>query len=129
MGKRTFLQLEQKAEDSGRRFKVQLKIDTGMSRLGCALDDGAETTQAIQHLQNLELKGIYSHLACADDLSTTVTQQQRQRFQSVIETLPQQGNGLCRHIANSAGTLSVPNLHNDLVRVGRALHGPAPADH
>jgi hypothetical protein len=45
-----------------------------MSRLGCALDDGAETTQAIQHLKNLELKGIYSHLACADDRNITVTQ-------------------------------------------------------
>ena len=117
------------AEDSGRRFKVQLKIDTGMSRLGCALDDGAETTQAIQHLKNLELKGIYSHLACADDRSTTVTQQQRQRFQSVIETLPQKGDGLCRHLANSAGTLLEPNLHYDLVRVGLALYGHAPADH
>jgi alanine racemase len=47
----------------------------------------------------------------------------------VIETLPQQGTGLCRHLANSAGTLLEPNLHYDLVRVGLALYGHAPADH
>ena len=117
------------AEDSGRRFKVQLKIDTGMSRLGCALDDGAETTQAIQCLKNLVLEGIYSHLACADDRNMTVTQQQQQRFQSVLEALPQRGHGLCRHLANSAGTLLEPNLHYDMVRVGLALYGHSPASH
>ncbi|BEV35999.1 alanine racemase [Synechococcus sp. M16CYN] len=117
------------AKDSGRRFKVQLKVDTGMSRLGCALKDGISTIRDIQNLKDLELKGVYSHLACADDRNTTVTQLQQQRFRAVIKALPQQGRGLCFHLANSAGTLLTTTLHHDMVRVGLALYGHPPATH
>ncbi len=71
------------ADGSGRRFPVQLKLDTGMSRLGCDWQDGPRLVEAIRHLENLELCGLYSHLACADsdheseDASVTALQQRR----------------------------------------------------
>ena len=121
------------ADGSGRRFPVQLKLDTGMSRLGCDWQDGPRLVEAIRHLENLELCGLYSHLACADsdhdDEDSSVTALQQRRFQEVLDQLPEQGKGLCRHLANSAGTLLNRTLHHDMVRVGLALYGQAPAQH
>ena len=121
------------AEGSGRRFAVQLKLDTGMSRLGCDWQEGPRLVQAIRQLEDLELCGLYSHLACADNAhegdDISVTAQQQRRFQDVLDQLPERGKGLCRHLANSAGTLLNRNLHHDMVRVGLALYGQAPAKH
>ena len=47
----------------------------------------------------------------------------------MLSALPNQGKDLCRHLANSAGTLLEPGLHYDMVRVGLALYGHAPAEH
>ena len=121
------------ASSSGRRFQVQLKMDTGMARLGCDWQEAPRLVHAIRQLDDLELCGLYSHLACADGDpggdDGAVTALQQQRFQEVIRALPQAGRDLCRHLANSAGTLLRPELHHDMVRVGLALYGHAPAEH
>ena len=121
------------ASSSGRRFQVQLKMDTGMARLGCDWQEAPRLVRAIRQLDDLELCGLYSHLACADGDpggdDGAVTALQQQRFQEVIRALPQAGRDLCRHLANSAGTLLRPELHHDMVRVGLALYGHAPAEH
>ena len=111
------------------RFPVQLKLDTGMARLGGEWQEGAQLVQSIRTLPQLELVGLYSHLACADELGDQLTHLQLQRFRSVIEALPDGGGGLCCHLANSAGTLQDPRFHLDMVRVGLALYGQSPADH
>ena len=119
------------ADGSGRRFPVQLKLDTGMSRLGCDWEDAPRLTEAITQLDQLKLSGIYSHLAMADGDSDgegdRVTRLQQQRFEQVLRALPT--SGALRHLANSAGTLRDPSLHHDLVRVGLALYGHSPSDH
>ena len=73
------------AEGSGRKFGVQLKFDTGMSRLGCDLNEAPRLIETLENLSNIDLKGIYSHLAFADgDLtseSANVTEQQKNRFE------------------------------------------------
>ena len=119
--------------DSGRRFPVQLKLDTGMARLGCAWEDGAELVELIRAQGSLELCGLYSHLACADGdpdgEDGAFTQLQHQRFKAVLGQIPQQGRDVCCHLANSAGTLQSQALHHDMVRVGLALYGQAPATH
>jgi len=117
------------AERGNERFPVQLKLDTGMARLGGEWQEGAQLVQSIRTLPQLELVGLYSHLACADELGDQLTHLQLQRFRSVIEALPDGGSGLCCHLANSAGTLQDPRLHLDMVRVGLALYGQSPADH
>lgn len=121
------------ADSTGRRFPVQLKLDTGMARLGCNWQDGPRLVEAIRQLESLELLGIYSHLACADGNpegeDAQITVQQHRRFQDVLSQLPGRGRDLCRHLANSAGTLLDSGLHHDMVRVGLALYGHAPAHH
>ena len=104
------------AADSGRSFNVQLKIDTGMARLGCSLKESHQTATELQSLQHLNLEGIYSHLACADEPNDALTSLQQARFVSMLSTLPQASAGITRHLANSAGTLLNRELHHDLVR-------------
>ncbi|QNJ29984.1 alanine racemase [Synechococcus sp. A15-24] len=111
------------------RFPVQLKLDTGMARLGSEWQEGAQLVQSIRALPQLDLVGLYSHLACADEPEDQFTHVQLQRFGSVIEALPDGGRGLCCHLANSAGTLQDPRFHLDMVRVGLALYGQSPAEH
>ena len=111
------------------RFPVQLKLDTGMARLGGEWQEGAQLVQSIRALPQLDLVGLYSHLACADEPEDQFTHVQLQRFGSVIEALPDGGRGLCCHLANSAGTLQDPRFHLDMVRVGLALYGQSPAEH
>jgi len=119
------------ASGSGRPFAVQLKLDTGMTRLGCDWQEGPRLAAAIQQLDQIRLAGIYSHLALADggpdsDGERITTLQQR-RFTEVLDQLPR--GGVMRHLANSAGTLRDRGLHHDLVRVGLALYGHSPSPH
>ena len=58
-----------------------------------------------------------------------MTSLQQERFVSMLSALPQAGDGITRHLANSAGTLLNRELHHDLVRVGLALYGHTPASH
>ena len=94
------------ADSSGRRFPVQLKLDTGMTRLGCDWKDGNRLADAIQQLDQLSLCGIYSHLALADGErdghAAQVTKLQEDRFESITRDL--RSPTLKRHLANSAGT-------------------------
>ena len=109
---------------------VHLKIDTGMSRLGCPWQQAQEFVQFVQRLPHVRIASIYSHLATADDPNPTVLRKQHQCFEEAIAqvsplftTLPP------LHLANSAATLAFPDLHYDRVRVGLALYGLYPAPH
>jgi len=109
---------------------VHLKIDTGMSRLGCPWQQAQEFVQFVQRLPCLRVASVYSHLATADDPDPTVLRQQHQRFEAAIAQITPQFATLPHlHLANSAATLAFPELHYDLVRVGLALHGLYPAPH
>lgn len=132
-GMREALLCQNLATGSGRPMAVQLKLDTGMARLGAPWQDGPRLVEAIGALEAVELAGVYSHLADADAPGAgldPLTRQQQQRFEEVLSAL--QLGGLlsgCRHLANSAGTLRTPQLHYDMVRVGLALYGHRPAAH
>ncbi|MDN6302851.1 MAG: alanine racemase, partial [Brachybacterium sp.] len=79
----------------------------------------------------LQLTGAWTHLTSADDPEDPSTDQQAELFDSACEALAEEVGPIpLRHIANSAATLTRPDLHRDLVRVGIALYGcpPVPAD-
>ncbi len=121
------------AEDADQYFEIHLKVDTGMTRLGCDFEESFDVIKSILTLTNLKLKGIYSHLALADgDIngeSAFITEKQKQRFEELLTTLPSNGKDFCRHLANSAGAIRDPGLHFDMVRVGLALYGYNPISH
>ena len=121
------------AENNNKKFVIHLKVDTGMTRLGCNCDEVKEIIAKVDCLDNLSLKGIYSHLAIADnDLGNTqkqnFTQIQLTRFEKVLNDLGPRNRLLCRHLANSAGTLLNHRLHFDMVRVGLSLYGYFPVN-
>ncbi len=119
------------AEKKSKKFAIHLKIDTGMTRLGCDCNQFEELIYKIDCLKNIALEGVYSHLAIADrDLENNTqisfTQIQLNRFEKVLKGLGKRNKLLCRHLANSAGTLSDSRLHFDMVRVGLSLYGYLP---
>ena len=120
------------AESHRNKFSIHLKVDTGMTRLGCNQNEVHELVSKIDSLKNISLEGIYSHLALADQdpsnktFSTNFTQVQRNRFTEILKIIEDREKLLCRHLANSAATLSDRRLHFDMVRVGLSLYGYYP---
>jgi alanine racemase len=122
-------QLAQIAEAAGVRVKTHLKVDTGMGRIGVSPIGAKAVLSWLHHNKHVELAGVYSHLACADD--SDVTLEQRRLFESVIEISRALGFNAKYHLANSAGALRHPDTRFDLIRPGLALYGvsdvPVPA--
>lgn len=115
----------------GRKLSVHVKLDTGMSRLGVSWQEAVPFLREICQHPQLAIAGIYSHLATADDRDPTVARQQQQRFARAIAAIERELSlrPPLLHLANSAATLSGPEWHYDLVRVGLALYGLYPAPH
>lgn len=117
------------AERTGRRARVHLKIDTGLSRNGCPPqlwpDLVARAAQA-QAAGAIEVVAVWSHLACADEPDHPATDRQAERFDTAYRVALDAGLRPMRHIANSAAVLTRPDLHFDLVRPGVAIYGLNP---
>ena len=109
-------------------WSVHLKIDTGMHRVGAHPADAIDVARRIVDTPGLALGGTFTHLAVADEPERPETDAQLELFAGVLDDLRAAGidPGL-RHAANSAGTLAHTGAHLDLVRVGIALYGIAPA--
>jgi alanine racemase len=108
-------------------FKIHIQIDTGMHRFGIRYDNFDEVKK-ICELPNLQVEGIYSHLATADIPEHPALEIQLDRFDQLVKNLENAGirPPLC-HIANSPATFLFPDkTHYDMVRPGIALYGYDP---
>jgi alanine racemase len=111
-----------RAADPGRRFKVWLKFDSGMNRLGFkggafgAAHASLSALGAVQSPVNL-----FTHLASADEPELSTTAEQLSRFAAATRSLAGE-----RSIANSAGMLSFAEAQGDWVRPGLLLYGVSP---
>lgn len=111
----------------GKTARLHLKVDTGMARLGCGLDEAPAFAEAIARLPGVELEGVFSHLADADAPDPSFARGQLSRFMDVLDRMRKRGvEPRLRHIANSAGTLALPESRLDMVRVGIVLYGIKP---
>jgi alanine racemase len=120
-------QVEAAAEALGRRAVVHLKIDTGMERIGVHSYHAGPFIEAAVASPWVTVKGVYSHLACADDPGSAMSAQQLARFLEACEHFHRIGAPMpIRHLANSGGVLHFPDTHLDLVRPGIALYGVLP---
>lgn len=110
----------------GKKIRVQVKIDTGMHRLGVRCDS-REDILRVFHCKNLSIKGIFTHLSSADiaeDKESAFTQAQGDSFFKVVSRLQEAGfSGLKTHLQASYGLLRYPDLNGDFVRTGIALYG------
>jgi alanine racemase len=120
-------QIEAAARELGRRARVHLKVDTGMARLGVRWETSASLFEAAADSRHVDVVGIFSHLACAEDASSDFTALQHRRFLEALESARAAGlTSADAHLANSAGVFHHPETHFDMVRPGLALYGVGP---
>ena len=110
------------------KFSLHLKVDTGMSRLGFECDKFVQQFKKIKSFENILIKGIYSHLACADEnnaiYSKSSTQIQREKFEELLKLINiDKKQNIKIHLANSAGMFLGKDFHFDMVRVGLSMYG------
>jgi alanine racemase len=110
----------------GRRARIHLKIDTGLSRNGCLPADWPDLVAAAAASPDVEVVAIWSHLACADEIGHPSINNQAERFDTAYKQARAAGLSPMRHIANSAALITRPDLHFDLVRPGIAAYGLNP---
>lgn len=111
------------ARRCGQPAAVHLKVDTGMGRLGAPWQHAEGLMQTIRQSDALQLQGIFTHLATADDPHEDFAATQLQRFASLAQSA---GPGVLRHALNSAGVLRFGSVGLDLVRFGIAMYGLNP---
>ncbi|HEY5979365.1 MAG TPA: alanine racemase [Microlunatus sp.] len=113
-----------------RRARVHLKIDTGLSRNGATAADWPAVCDAARHAERLgalEVVGIWSHLAAADEPGASSVRDQEQAYVDAYQVALDAGlTPRLRHLCNSAGALLLPEAHFDLVRIGIAAYGIDP---
>lgn len=116
--------------------KIHIKLDTGMSRVGFRYtEDEAinqqtiETILEIAELPNIEVEGIFTHFAVADDDDDDYTMLQFRRFKEACCRLQERGLAIpIRHCCNSAALMRFPEMHMDMVRPGIIQYGLTPSD-
>ncbi len=110
------------------RVPVHLLLDTGMHRMGAEPSDGPALADQVAATPGLVLEGVWTHFAVADDPEDDFTAVQIARFDDGVAGIAAAGhNGLLHHLCNSAGVLTHPEAHRDLVRVGIAVYGVLPS--
>ena len=116
------------AEQVGATAYLHLKVDTGMSRLGVQADQAVELVRVLERYPDLELEGIFTHFARADEADPKPTRQQEVLFEQVLSALDQDRlRPPLVHAANSAASLKRPSAHYDLLRFGISLYGLEPS--
>jgi alanine racemase len=111
---------------TGRTARVHLKIDTGLTRGGAYRSEWPGLVCAAATTSGVEVVGIWSHLAHADDPRHPIIEQQVRHFDEAYQVTRAAGLRPLRHLANSAATLTRPELHYDMVRPGIAVYGLSP---
>jgi alanine racemase len=108
---------------------IHLKVDTGMGRLGVALEEVPWALEMLRGQPGLRLAGLLSHFGDADDLASPRNDLQAERFDAVLGLLTEEERGRTLiHMANSAAALHRPASRHALVRLGIALYGLDPAE-
>ena len=121
------IKLLESAVPEGAVVRVHIKVDTGMHRVGVQPDEAGDLARLVARSPRLELGGVFTHFAVADDPGNPYTQQQLRRFEGVLTQLA--GAGITPgivHASNSAGALAHPDARFDMVRVGVSLYGHDP---
>ncbi len=107
---------------TGLKPKVHVKIDTGMNRIGVRADEAIDYIKRVQQADYVDFKGIFTHLAAAEE--SDKTQEQFKRWDSVVDKVNTEG--LLLHILNTAGTICYDKPNSNMRRIGISLYGLYP---
>lgn len=117
-------------DSSGRKLKVHIKMDSGMGRLGVIGKDAVLSfIQKAMQVPQLEVEGLFTHYARADEADKNYTMLQYDRFREVAEHIEQQGWPIpIIHAANSAAGIDTPQWAGGMLRLGVSMYGLYPSD-
>jgi alanine racemase len=117
------------ATTMGRSFPVHVKIDTGVTRLGLDRDRAAAALASYLADPGLDVRGAFTHLSAAEELESSFTLAQLERFNRAISPLDRvlRDRGVVLHAAASAAAMLFPKLRLDLIRAGIATYGIWPS--
>lgn len=127
----TIEQLKTAAKRAGKPVKVHIKVDTGMSRIGITPDEeGLRFVQALMQQDGIEIEGIFTHFAKADEADKTSARRQIEAFSRFLAMIEERLGLMIpvKHCSNSAGILELPEANMDVVRAGITLYGLYPSD-
>src|SRR5256886_7236890 len=111
-----------------RTARVHFKVDTGLTRLGAPMKEAAARYRAIAAMPHIEIDGVFTHFATADDPEPSNDRAQLERFREVLSTLPDRPRLV--HAAASAGVAAFGPLDGmNAVRTGLSIYGVHAAPH
>jgi len=123
-------EVSEAARLAGRSARVQLKIDAGLGRNGAQPADWPDLVRAARQAERdglVEVTGVWAHFSCADEPGHPSIARELSVFRTALAQAEEAGlTPEVRHIANSPGTLTLPEAHYDLVRPGVAMYGISP---
>ncbi|NLW21722.1 MAG: alanine racemase [Tissierellia bacterium] len=122
--------LSQAALELGKTGTIHIKVDSGMGRIGfLPLEESVEEIIKISKLPNIEIEGIYTHFAKADEKDKSYTRLQYERFSKVVDQLEERGLSIpIKHVSNSAAIIDLPEYNLNMVRAGIMIYGFYPSD-
>lgn len=127
------VEIENAAKAADVIARVQLKVDTGLSRGGCLVDEWPALTAAARAAEgrgHLLVTGIWTHPACSDEPDHPANDAQEAVFRDALQVAAEAGlRPVVRHFANSAAAVLRPSVRFDMVRCGIASYGFDPAPH
>ncbi len=124
-------QIAQAARRAGKNAKIHIKVDTGMNRIGIEPDDsGIVLLQKTMEMPEIEVEGIFTHFAKADEVDKAAAYEQLDVFQNFIKRIEGELklDIPIKHCANSASIIDLPQAQMDMVRPGIILYGIWPSE-
>lgn len=123
-------EISEAANKVGKTAYAHVKLDTGMSRIGIQADeDGLEFVKRVSKCNNVELEGMFTHLARADEYDKTKANNQIDKYNSFVRKLEDNGIKIpIKHVSNSASILELSHANLNMVRAGITLYGLWPSD-
>jgi alanine racemase len=117
--------LAQAARERGVKAKIHVEIETGMGRVGVPFGNAAEFAEQLRRIAELEVEGMMTHFASADDLGKTeFTNSQIEKLAKAVEIFRSKGfSPSIIDMANSPGAVAYPASHGNMVRLGGILYG------
>ena len=124
------LALEKEAARQNRKAKAHLAVDTGMTRIGFQVTEhDADEAAKIADLPHIELEGMFTHFACADQEDKTYCSMQMEKYDKMTALLAERGVTIpLRHICNSAGIMEFDDHRFEMVRSGIITYGIYPSE-
>lgn len=123
-------ELNNAAQQMGTTAHIHLKVDTGMGRIGyIPNNESVDEIRRIAQLSNIEIDGIFTHFACADETDKTSMNLQYDKFKGFVKKLEEIGIDIpIKHVCNSAAIIDSNDRFLNMVRSGIITYGLYPSE-